>query len=76
MKEAVYDSKIASYPNLASLYPRFTDKPEPYKQLVIDLMTSMNSGMLEAAEVRSTDLLKAIETSAAKYGASWEDVWI
>lgn len=46
LKEAVYDSKIANYPNIAALYPQFTDKAESLKQLVIDVLTSMNTEML------------------------------
>ena len=62
--------------NLSALYPCFENYNETVKELVLELINSLNKDALTLANQQSSLFLNAIQNEADKPGSSWESIYI
>ena len=74
--DRAFESKKGTYPGIADLKSRFADSTDEQKQILIDLLSSVDASLLEKANTDLPAFSKALNTALSGYGASWCDAVI
>ena len=62
------------HPNIANLYQEFADSSDDKKQLIMELMNSINEDILTQASANPDAFRKSIIKCSAKFGTGWADI--
>ena len=71
-----FEALKTKFPNVANLFTDYENQPPNIKQLVLELLNSVNESLLAKANDSIENFKQAIDKCAAKFGSGWADIII
>ena len=69
-----FDAINEKHPNVANLHQEFADSHDRIKQLIMELLNSIDEDILTRASANPQSFLNSIKKCSDKFGSGWADI--